>query len=283
MANKELIVVQDVCYTYPNGVEALRGVNLVINKGDFCAIVGQNGSGKTTLAKHFNGLLKPTQGNVWVEGYNTTQCRVSEMSRLVGYVFQNPDDMLFCSTVEEEIAFGLRMLRFTKEEINHRVENVLELLKLQGLRTQHPFALSLGDRQRVAVACVLSLAPEIFVFDEPTTGQDHLGALSIMSVIQELHTKGCTIVIITHDMRLVAEYASRVIVMNRGQSIIDAPPAVAFKNYNFLEELSLRPPQVTQLATLLGHDEHAILNTKDFCNWLSSRIKPNVQNQTSEA
>lgn len=266
-----LIVVKDLVHTYPNGVQALRGVNLSIQQGEFCAIVGQNGSGKTTLAKHFNGLLKPSQGNVRVAGHNTAQTRVSEMSRLAGYVFQNPDDMLFCSSVEEEIAFGPRMLHFSEAEIKQRTEKAIEALELKALSTQHPFALSLGDRQRVAVACMLSLDPDTFIFDEPTTGQDHLGASSIMAVIQNLHANGRTIIIITHDMRLVAEYADRVIVMSQGQVMLDAPPAIAFKDYDLLAGLSLRPPQVTRLASLLGCQEQAILKTDEFCSWLDGK------------
>jgi energy-coupling factor transport system ATP-binding protein len=251
-------------------VEALRGINLSIAPGEYLALVGQNGSGKTTLAKHLNGLLKPTSGRVTVKNQDICNTKVSQLSRQVGYVFQNPDDMLFCSSVEEEVAFGPRMIGCTAQEIRQRVEQTIELLGLAPLRDQHPFALSLGDRQRVAVACALSMDPEVFVFDEPTTGQDYFGGKSIMAIIDRLHQAGRTVIIITHDMQMVAEHARRVVVLSGGQIALDATPEQAFTCLDVLEKLCLRPPQVTLFACQLGMQGKAILSVDQMCAWLSA-------------
>lgn len=273
MTNKPIIDVQELSFHYPGGEEILHNVNLSIQPGEFVAIVGQNGSGKTTLAKHFNGLLKPIKGEVLTGGMNTKDVKISQLSRLIGYVFQNPDDMLFSSSVEEEIGYGPKILELSDEEIDSRVENIMNILALEPLRDQHPFALSLGDRQRLAVACALSLEPEGFLFDEPTTGQDFKGSNQIMEIIDKLHIAGNTIVIITHDMRIVAEYAQRVIVMNQGKVALDAPPEEAFSESQTLKELSLYPPQVTQLAEELSWKSPAVLSVEDFCDRFESNHK----------
>lgn len=271
MQHDPVIRVAGLFHRYPNGVEALAGVDLEIKRGEFTAIVGQNGSGKTTLAKHFNGLLNPTKGSVYVMGEDTRNSKVSVLSRKVGYVFQNPDDMLFSSSVEEEIAFAPKMMGFPEELIQQRVEETLEALELESLRSQHPFALSLGDRQRVAVACALSLDPEVFVFDEPTTGQDYVGSKSIMAILDKLHTEGKTILTITHDMQLVAEHVQRVVVMNQGRIVLDEAPQAAFTQVDLLEKLWLRPPSVTLLEQRLGWDGPSFLNVADFSEAFAAR------------
>jgi energy-coupling factor transport system ATP-binding protein len=182
--------------------------------------------------------------------------------------------MLFCSSVEEEIGFGPKMMGYPPDEIKRRVEESLERLGLAPLRDRHPFILSLGDRQRVAVACVLALEPKVFVFDEPTTGQDFFGGESIMGTIDKLHEEGYTVVMITHDMQLVAKHARRVIVMSVGQVALDTTPAQAFAQIDLLESLALRPPQVTRLAHLLGRRGEAILGVAELCDWLAANYPP---------
>jgi energy-coupling factor transport system ATP-binding protein len=270
MPENEIVCCQGVTFAYPNGVQALKDIHLSITRGEYVAFVGQNGSGKTTLVKHFNGLLKPTQGAVRVFGEETKDKKVSTLSRRVGYVFQNPDDMLFCSSVAEEVAYGPTMLGFKPDEVQARVENILQELGLETQREIHPFALSLGDRQRLAVACVLSLDPEVFAFDEPTTGQDYFGGMSIMALIDQLHDRGKTIVIVTHDMPLVAEHAQRVVVMNQGQIALDGTPAEVFRQTDTLRQLSLRSPQVTLLAQRLGLQDRTILNVAEMGAWLEN-------------
>lgn len=276
MGTSEAICCVQLSHTYPNGVQALRDVSLSIRNGEYVAFVGQNGSGKTTLVKHFNGLLKPTAGTVTVCGVGTANMKVSALSCRVGYVFQNPDDMLFCPSVAEEVAYGPRMLGFEPGKIQATVDQVLKALGLGAMSEMHPFALSLGDRQRVAVACALSLNPEVFVFDEPTTGQDYFGGESIMRLIDSLHAQGKTVIIITHDMPLVAEHAQRVVVLNQGQIAMDGTPAEVFRKIDELRALSLRSPQVTRLAQKLGIADRTILNVKDLNRWLANEYLPTL-------
>jgi energy-coupling factor transporter ATP-binding protein EcfA2 len=274
MSEKPILLCEQLNHIYSNGVHALMDINISICEGEYVAFVGQNGSGKTTLVKHFNGLLKPTQGKVEVYGENTLEKKVSYLSRKVGYVFQNPDDMLFCSSVEEEIAYGPRMLHFEKAEIEKKVNQILLDLDLENQRGIHPFALSLGDRQRLAVACALSLDPDIFIFDEPTTGQDYFGGNSIMMLIDQLHDQGKTIIIISHDMPLVAEHAQRVVVLNKGQVALDGTPESVFSNTEKLRQLSLRSPQVTLLAMELGLKNQTLLRVPEMVNWLETSYLP---------
>ena len=236
--------------------------------------LGRTAPKKTTLVKHFNGLLKPTQGKVTVFGESTQDKKVSYLSRKAGYVFQNPDDMLFCSSVEEEIAYGPRMLGFEQGEIATKVQKILKELDLESQREIHPFALSLGDRQRVAVACVLSLDPQVFIFDEPTTGQDYFGGKSIMMLIDQLFEKGKTIIIISHDMPLVAEHARRVVVLNKGQIALDGTPEEVFCCTDQLRQLSLRSPQVTILAQELGLQDRTLLSVPQMVQWLEGEYLP---------
>ncbi|HQP08669.1 MAG TPA: ATP-binding cassette domain-containing protein [Anaerolineaceae bacterium] len=275
----EPVVIQcrEVNFLYPNGVQAIHNISLSIYRGDYIAFVGQNGSGKTTLVKHFNGLLKPSSGSVTVFGEETRDKKVSYLSRKVGYVFQNPDDMLFSSSVADEIAYGPRMLKVDPEQVSAKVESILQELDLKNLRDTHPFALSLGDRQRLAVACALSLDPEVFVFDEPTTGQDFFGSQSIMGLIDELHQKGKTVVIITHDMPIVAEHAQRVIVMNKGEIALEGTPQEVFSQVEKLQSLSLKAPQVTLLARALGESSRTILHIPEMVDWLQTRLPVTIK------
>lgn len=275
----EPVVIQcrEVSFLYPNGVQAIHNISLSIYRGDYIAFVGQNGSGKTTLVKHFNGLLKPSSGSVTVFGEETRDKKVSYLSRKVGYVFQNPDDMLFSSSVADEIAYGPRMLKVDPEQVSAKVESILQELDLKNLRDIHPFALSLGDRQRLAVACALSLDPEVFVFDEPTTGQDFFGSQSIMGLIDELHQKGKTVIIITHDMPIVAEHAQRVIVMNKGEIAMEGSPQEVFSQVEKLQSLSLKAPQVTLLARALGESSRTILHIPEMVDWLQARLPVSVK------
>jgi energy-coupling factor transporter ATP-binding protein EcfA2 len=277
MDNRTVISCENLTHTYPNGVNALVDVNLSITQGEYVAFVGQNGSGKTTLVKHFNGLLKPSRGKVMVFDEDTLDKKVSYLSRKVGYVFQNPDDMLFSSSVEQEIAYGPRMLHFDPVEITAKVEKIIKDLGLEEQRETHPFALSLGDRQRLAVGCALSLEPDVFVFDEPTTGQDYFGGESIMALIDQLHAQGKTVIIISHDMPLVAEHARRVVVLNQGRIALDGVPTQVFSHIEKLRQLSLRSPQVSLLAQELGLKDRTLLRVPDMVQWLEESYLPSPE------
>lgn len=248
-----ILEVQDVDYIYPaREVKALKGVSLQIREGEFVAIIGQNGSGKTTLAKHLNGLLKPTRGEVLYRGRPLREIRRTEIAHRVGYVFQNPDHQIFSNTVREEVGFSLKMAGLDEKTIRERVAEALEVVGLSGYEEEVPFTLTKGERQRVAVASVLAAQPEVIILDEPTTGLDYRHQRSMMEMLRALHRRGHTVIIITHSMWVTAEYAERVIVMKDGQILLDAPTRAAFAEERILAEASLRPPPLLQLGNYLG-------------------------------
>ena len=248
-----MIEVKNVYFTYPNGVEALRGVSLRIDKGEFVAIMGQNGAGKTTLVKHFNGLLKPTKGEVIVDGVNTKETSVATLARKVGYVFQNPDHQLFCETVEKEIAFALKNFGFDEDLIKKRVDWALNLLGLTQYRESSPFMLSGGERKRLALASVLAWDPEVVILDEPTIGQDYAQKEKLRQFILQLRAQGKTIVIVTHDVEFVADCSPRVVLMANGRIVADGKAEEILTNPKLLAEASVVPPQVTQIFMELEH------------------------------
>lgn len=248
-----ILELRNVDFVYPaRAVEALKGVNLQIREGEFLALVGQNGSGKTTLAKHLNGLLKPTRGEVLFRGRPLEEIRRTEMARHVGYVFQNPDHQIFSNTVWEEVGFSLRMAGMDPKAVEERVAEALAVVGLSGYEEEVPFTLTKGERQRVAVASVLAAQPQVIILDEPTTGLDYRHQRSMMEMLRDLHRRGHTVIIITHSMWVAAEYAERVVVMKDGQILLDAPTRTAFAEEQVLAEASLRPPPLLRLANWLG-------------------------------
>lgn len=242
-----MIEVSDVCFTYPTGVDALKGISLTIKEGEFIAIMGQNGAGKTTLIKHFNGLMKPTKGDVLVDGTNTRDVSIAKLARKVGFVFQNPDNQLFCETVEEEVAFALKNFGFKETTLKRRVTWALNLLGLTEYRKTSPFMLSGGERKRVALASVLAWNPKFLVMDEPTIGQDHEQKEKLRQFIVQLNTQGKTVVVVTHDVEFVAECTPRVILMAEGKIVADGGGEKVLSNIERLTEASIVPPQVTQI------------------------------------
>jgi energy-coupling factor transport system ATP-binding protein len=247
------IQVSSLTYRYSDGTLAVDNVNLNIALGEMIAFIGQNGSGKTTLAKCLNGLLKPTEGNVIVDGLDTRSAPIVEMVRRVGYVFQNPDHQLFNSNCWDEIAYGPRNIQLNEEEVKVRVE---EAAKVVGLSPdyfgEHPFFLPKGIRQRVAIASILALRPRVIIVDEPTTGQDKRQSIEIMEFLRYLNEeKGYTIIFITHDMPIVARYARRVILVGGGHILADDVPAKVFSQTELLAQTHIEPPQITQLAQRL--------------------------------
>jgi energy-coupling factor transport system ATP-binding protein len=242
-----LIEAKDICYTYPNGVDALKDVSLTIQDGEFVAIMGQNGAGKTTLVKHFNGLLKPTKGQVLVDNVATTKVSVAALARNVGFVFQNPDNQLFSETVEEEISFALRNFGFKEKIINSRVAWALNLLGLTQYRKTSPFMLSGGERKRVALASVLAWDPRILMLDEPTIGQDYQQKEKLRQFILQMKTQGKTVIIVTHDVELVAECNPRVLLMREGRIVADGEAKQILTNPEILTQASIVPPQIAQI------------------------------------
>jgi len=250
-----MIEAQDIYFTYPNGVEALKGVSLIIKNGEFVAIMGQNGAGKTTLVKHFNGLLKSTKGKVLVDEVETTKVSVATLARNVGFVFQNPDHQLFSETVEDEIAFALKNFGFKENIIKRRVTWALNLLGLTHYRKTSPFMLSGGERKRVALASVLAWNPKILILDEPTIGQDYQQKEKLRQFILQMKTQRKTIIIVTHDVEFVAECNPRVLLMREGRIVIDGEAKEVLTNPKVLIQASIVPAQIAQIFLYLSELE----------------------------
>jgi energy-coupling factor transport system ATP-binding protein len=242
-----MIEVKDLYFTYPNGVEALKGISLTIEEGEFVAIMGQNGAGKTTLVKHFNGLLKPTTGQVFADGVDTTKVSVATLSRNVGFVFQNPDHQLFNETVEQEIAFALKNFNFKEDIIEKRITWALNLLGLTEYRSTSPFLLSGGERKRVALASVLAWDPATLILDEPTIGQDYEQKEKLRQFILQMKTQKKTVIIVTHDVEFVAECNPRVLLMREGKIIADGEARKVLTDQGILAQASIVPPQIAQI------------------------------------
>lgn len=247
----EAIRVEGVEYVYPNGFQALKGVDVSISEGEFVAIMGQNGSGKTTLVKHFNGLLRPTRGKVYVFGEDSAKHTTAELCRLVGYVFQNPDHQIFNSTLLDEVGFGLRNLGYSENEVLEKVKAALEKVDLRKSLTDNPHFMSMGERHRVAIASILVLEPKVLILDEPTTGLDYRRSLELMELVKKLNGEGKTIILVTHDVNLAAHYAQRVIVLKDGKILADGVSRKILSNVILLAESNLVPPQINLLAKRL--------------------------------
>jgi energy-coupling factor transport system ATP-binding protein len=240
-------------YPGPPPVVALRGVNVQIRQGEFVGIVGQNGSGKSTLVKSFVGLLRPKEGNVLFRGESLGELSVGEIARRVGLVLQNPDYQLFTPSCREEIGFGLRNLGVPPDEIEERAEEVLRLVNLDEEADLFPFRLSFGDRRKLAVAATMALEPEVLILDEPTTAQDHRGRYLLADLAERFYEeKQSTVVVITHDVDLIARYAHRLIVLYDGEVLLDGPTADVFMQAEELKKSFVVPPVAAQLAAELA-------------------------------
>ncbi len=243
-----MIEVHNITFGYEKGVDVLRNISLQIGSGEMVAIMGCNGAGKTTLAKHFNGLLKPRVGTILINGRSTKEASVAELSKSVGYVFQNPNHSLFAESVEQEILFTLKNYGFSKEETHNRLENTLKQFDLTSYRTTSPFVLSGGEQKRVALAAVMCLTPNIVILDEPTTGQDANQKQAISNIIRRLHKEGKTIILISHDTEFVVELANRIIVMADGEIIADGGPSKILSHQIILDRGGLRLPELNRFA-----------------------------------
>ena len=247
-----LIKVTDARYVYSNGaVLALDGVSLEITEGESVGIVGQNGSGKTTLTKLLNGLLKPTSGNIVVDGKDTAKNSVQQMSSTVGYVFQNPNHQLFAPSVTAELAFGPTNLKLPPQEITERIAHALEFFDIKQYAEMHPYRLSFPLRKLVGIASVFTMGPKVFVLDEPTTGQDHQTTKVINQLIHRLQDRGSTVICVSHDMPLLADVSKRMIVMWNAKIIADGSAREVFGNTEVMERTHIAPPQITQISLRL--------------------------------
>ena len=235
--------------------KALDNVNLEINEREFIGLIGHTGSGKSTLVQHLNGLMKPTSGNIIIDGMNITKkdANLKEIRQKVGLVFQYPEHQLFEETIYKDIAFGPRNLGLSDEEVNNRVKESMELVGLdfEDLKDRSPFELSGGQKRRVAIAGVIAMKPKILVLDEPTAGLDPSGRDEILGEIQKLYEKeGITIILVSHSMEDVAKLVDRILVMHRGKVEMDGKTREVFRRADELEKLGLGVPQITKFMRI---------------------------------
>ncbi len=247
-----VLVVRDATYRYPGGVVAVDAVSLEVAAGEAVGIAGANGAGKSTLARLLNGLLRPVAGSVMVDGLDTRRHDVRDLARTVGLVFQHPRSQLFARTVGEELAFGPRNLGLAPEEVQARVARVAALLGLDDVLATSPFELPAPRRRHVAIGSVLTMEPRVLVLDEPTTGQDDRMAAVVADIMHDLRAEGLAVVCISHDMRLLAAAADRMVVMAAGRIVADGTPRVVFTDTDGLEAAGLVAPQVTRLGLALS-------------------------------
>jgi energy-coupling factor transporter ATP-binding protein EcfA2 len=243
------VEVRNLTYAYPGtSAPAISNMNFSIPKGQFVGLIGQNGGGKTTIMKCLVGLVKPSQGEIYLDNKPLVGQKVGDIATQIGLILQNPDTQLFCMSVEEEIRFGLENLKLEPDEIERRTEEALKITGLGNYRTLYPFKLGLGDRRKVAVASIVAMRPQVLIFDEPLTGQDYKGRYELVNLAADLHHAGHTVIMISHDMELVARYTERTLVVGKGQLLLDSPTHDVFDHVTLLRETYIEPPEIIRLA-----------------------------------
>jgi energy-coupling factor transport system ATP-binding protein len=249
-----VIAVEELVHVYPGGTRAVDGVSLSIRPGERVAIVGQNGSGKSTLVRHFNGLLRPTEGRVLVDGVDAATLRVAQLAAKVGLAFQDPDRQIFAGKVRPEVAFGPKNLGFSGTTVEGAVEDSLKAAGLEEEAGANPYDLGYSRRKLLALASILAMNTPVVVLDEPTTGQDARGVARVEAIVRQLTGDGRAVVAISHDMRFVAETFERVVVMRDGRVILDGPPTEVFAEaaWEALASTYLEPPLPARVGARLG-------------------------------
>lgn len=244
-----MIRFENVFYS-ANETRIIKDISFEIKKGDFTALIGANGAGKSTLLRLSNGLLKPVRGVVNVGGFDTSSVRTSRIARFTGFLFQNPDRQICKNRVRDEIRFSLECVMEDKAEIEARCEKTLEVFSLNGERD--PFSMSRGERQRLVLASILAIEPELLLLDEPTTGLDYRECMHIMDCISEFNKNGTTVLMVSHDMEIVQDFAREVMVLNDGTLLAHGRTQDVIRDKSILASASLLPPQITELALKLG-------------------------------
>jgi energy-coupling factor transport system ATP-binding protein len=249
-----MIELQGLVHVYPGGTRAVDGVDLRIADGERVAIVGQNGSGKSTLVRHLNGLLRPTEGRVLIDGIDAATLRVAHLAARIGLVFQDPDSQIFAGRVRAEVAFGPANLGLGRSAVEAAVERALEAVGLAEARDTNPYDLGFSRRKLLALGSVLAMDTPVLVLDEPTTGQDARGMARIARVVADVAAAGRTVLAISHDMRFVAEMFARVVVMRAGRIVLDGTPAEVFAEANWptLASTYLEPPLAARVGARAG-------------------------------
>ncbi len=253
-------------------VDAIKDVSFEVKKGSFVAVIGQNGSGKSTLAKNINALLIPTGGTIYVNGFDTRDDEnIWEIRQAAGMVFQNPDNQLVSSIVEDDVAFGPENLGIPPQEIRVRVDDALKAVNMYEHRKKAPHLLSGGQKQRIAIAGVVAMRPDCIIFDEPTAMLDPKGRAGVMAIINKLHKEGITVILITHFMEEVAE-ADRVIIMDKGEIVLDGTPIEIFSETERIKALGLDIPVAVDLADKLRargiNIPKGIIRTEEMVDYL---------------
>lgn len=254
------VEIKSLFFSYPSSAfpqdppAILEDLNLSIADNEFTAIIGRNGEGKTTLLKNITGLLRSPRGEIFIRGKDARALSIPDIAAEIGFVMQNPDRQLFADTVYDEAAYALRNAGLSEGEIRPRVEAALEAVDLAGKKDAFPLALGRGERAKAVIAAVLAMGSRILILDEPVAGQDYRNSRLIMDLVSRLHKGGHTIILVTHNMLLVAEYARRVIVLNGKRVSMDGGVADIFSRAGELAEVGILPPPITRLATALRDD-----------------------------
>ena len=267
---KPILECQNILFSYTKDQLTIKNISLKIYEQEYIGLVGPNGSGKSTLAKLLSGLLKPQQGKIIIQDKEISKYNKLELSNIIGYIFQNPDHQLFNQNIREEVAFGLKLRKYKKEFIEKKVENVLREIGLWELRDEHPFFLSKGERRRLALASIIAIEPKILIVDEPTTGQDKGYGYKLLELLDRLRKeKGMTIIVITHSIPQLVKYATRLIVMKKGQIIAEGSPEEILKNDKVVREAKLIKPQIMELAEKIGINT-PILTVDEFISQIQT-------------
>ncbi|WP_296805352.1 energy-coupling factor ABC transporter ATP-binding protein [uncultured Methanobrevibacter sp.] len=240
---------KDLCFTYHDGTQALKNVNIQVKKGEKIAIIGPNGAGKSTLFSHFNGLTEPTSGHVEIDGEKIIFEReeLLKVRQKVGIVFQDPNDQLFAPTVKEDVAFGPMNMGLEYDEVKKRIEEALEMVGMSGFEDKTPHHLSGGQQKRVAIAGIVAMRPDIMILDEPTAGLDPEGVDKVLAILNKLNSEGMSIVISSHDIEMVNEFADKIFVLYNGEIIAEGNNHQIFSDKELLKKAHLKAPVTTEI------------------------------------
>lgn len=262
---------ENLSFTYPDGTQALKNINIEIEKGEKVAIIGPNGAGKSTLFSHFNGLTEPTSGYVKIEGkpISFEKDELLKVRQKVGIVFQDPNDQLFAPTVKEDIAFGPMNLGLSYDEVEKRVEDALKMVGMENYEDKTPHHLSGGQQKRIAIAGIIAMKPELMILDEPTAGLDPDGVEKVLNIMNQLNEEGMTLIISSHDIDMISKYADKIFVLYNGEIIESGNKNKIFSDMKLLKKAHLRTPITTEILYNLKESGLNVntekISVKDTC------------------